>query len=442
MPSILSTLQSLILMPEWTFRFNCYEIGHTWTPHCSDAALDMGLIVLQQALPMYSGLYLLSHFVSAGSISKLLDKEAIGGTVSSIIRSSAFLGFNAFAMIIAFCLLRQGTGKFYYSLCATVPAFLGSILAIQIERRNRRAALAFYVANVASECFFNVCVLRGYIRPLPHGEVVLFTVSMTVLLYLVKKKGFGHDPVSLALRFLIGTSEATAKKVRFQDDDSSSSSVCGHRDECYAYITRGFVKAFGAGWIAQSALMTLPKIQVLKQIPSCFLNNLLSRQSANFALFLGSFCAIYKGISCYLRQRQRSSEDWHCIVAALAAGPAMLCSPNSTVTLYLMWKMIESVFFIGVDRGLLRYHMEMLYCMYAASVGVIFYTGVLEPSMLRPSYAKFIDRVTQHRLHLMNRNLLDVFGTGASIGYEDYFPDLVPSLCSHSFMETVFVWMI
>lgn len=423
-------------MPEWTFGYNCYEIGHTWTPHCTDAALDMSSVVVQQALPMYAGLYLLSHCMSARSVQKLMDKDTIKETVISVFRSSAFLGFNTFAMIIAFCMLRKITGRFYYTLCATLPAFVGSVISIPIERKNRRAGLAFYVANVASECLFNIGVARGYIPSLPHGDVVLFTFSMTILLYLIKKKGFGHDPVSLVVKFLIGTSEA--KKVPAKDSDS----ICSHSSDCYMYVGRGFGKAFAAGWLVQSGLMTLPKIRHLNGVPSAFLTNLYSRQSMKFGLFLGSFCAIYKGISCYLRQRQKVTEDWHCVVAALAAGPTMLWSPNYTVTLYLTWKMIESMFFIGVDNGWISHPFAILHCLYAAGVGLIFYTGVLEPSMLRGSYAKFIDRVTDHRLHLMNRNLLDVFGTGASIGYEDYFPDLVPKLCSHSFMETVFLWMI
>ncbi|KAH9396114.1 hypothetical protein TYRP_019861 [Tyrophagus putrescentiae] len=29
MPSILSK----ILMPEWNVPYNCYELGHTWTPN-------------------------------------------------------------------------------------------------------------------------------------------------------------------------------------------------------------------------------------------------------------------------------------------------------------------------------------------------------------------------------------------------------------------------
>jgi hypothetical protein len=104
--------------------------------------------------------------------------------------------------------------------------------------------------------------------------------------------------------------------------------------------------------------------------------------------------------------------------------------------------MIETVYFNAVKEGYVGHPMETMCCLYAMSVGVIFYVGVMEPSMMRGSYMKFIDRITEHRLHLINRNLLDVFGTGASIGYEEYFPDVVTKWCSRTFMETVFLWVI
>lgn len=438
MPSILSTLREVILQPEWTFRFNCYEIGHTWTPHCSDAALEIGLLVFQKSLQMYSGLYLLTHVFFSKSFAKIMDKEAIAGTLASTLRSSSFLGFNAFAMISAFCLLRHATGKFYYSLCATLPAFVGSILAIQIERTSRRSALAFYVANIATECIFKIAVSRGYMRPVPGADVLIFTLSMTVLLHMIKKKGFGHDPVSLVLRLLMGNSEA--RKVRFAQNQGSD--VCPHASDCRSYVVRGFVKPFLAGCAAHSLLAVLSNaVSVLKR-PSTFARHLMSSQSIRCGLFLGSFCSIYKGVNCYLRQRDQSIADWHSLPAALIAGPSILWSRNWTVTQHVTWKMIESLYFVGVDDGLVKHPFEILSCIYAASVAVIFYTGVLEPSMLRGSYMKFIDQMTEHRLHRLNRNLLDVFGTGASVGYEDFFPDIVPGLCSHSFMETVFVWVL
>ncbi|KAG0417458.1 hypothetical protein HPB47_005610 [Ixodes persulcatus] len=38
--------------------YNCYEIGHTWTPHCSEAWLDLWFITFVRSLRLYGLLYL------------------------------------------------------------------------------------------------------------------------------------------------------------------------------------------------------------------------------------------------------------------------------------------------------------------------------------------------------------------------------------------------
>ena len=442
MPGVLSKLRDAVLMSEWTFGYNCYEIGHTWSPHCTDGALEIAETVFHQAIRMYAGLYLLSHVVFSRSKDQILDPEAIKSVMMSVLRSSFFLGFNAYTMIGGFCMTRHVSGRFYYTLCATLPAFVGSLMAIQIERPSRRPALAFYCANIASECLFKIAVSRGYIRPIPNGEALLFTLSMTILLYMIRRNGFGSDPVSLALRFLMGREE-TLKEKHKSIENSKNIMICAHHDiPCYQYVLEGFMKPFVVGAVGQTVLSTAVQFKKFFKNPSVILENLFSSRSLKFGLFLGFFCGVFKGVNCFLRNQNQSWQDWHVIPAALAAGPFMMLSPNSTITLYLTWKMIETVYFNAVKEGYVGHPMETVCCLYAISVGVIFYVGVLEPSMLRGSYMKFIDRITEHRLHLINRNLLDVFGTGASVGYEDFFPDIDPRLCSKTFLETVFTWVI
>lgn len=45
----------------WSFRYNCYEAVHPWTPFCTDSALDVGLTVFQEAFKLYTPLYLVSR---------------------------------------------------------------------------------------------------------------------------------------------------------------------------------------------------------------------------------------------------------------------------------------------------------------------------------------------------------------------------------------------
>lgn len=506
-------------MPEWTFGYNCYEVGHTWTPHCTDAALGLGLTVFLQGFKMYSGLYILSHLVFGRKGAN--DKEQVLTILESSLRSSAFLGFNAMTMLLGFCSVRKVTGKFYYTLCASLPAFIGSLMAIYIEKPSRRSALAFYVANIASECLFNIASNRGLITTIPKGQVILFTLSMSILLLLIKRHGYGSDPVSLALRFLMGSQEARIRRKKMTSNKdggkehlikeekgsrkkkenlpeaslqdvieirgskmmkqkkaasslspssrlfpSPSSSLipcqtnsahslldylgltiprhesCGHLGFCDEYVTSGFFKSFSVGYLLQSIFSCALKAKIIIKDPAVITKGFTSGNSIKFGLFLGSFCGIYKAVNCFLRHRNGKDSEWHALVGGLMAGPSMLLAPNTTITLYVTWKMIEALYSLGTENNVIPFPNETLSCLYAASVAVIFYVGVMEPSMLRGSYMKFIDRVTEHKLHLINRNLLDIFGTGASVGYEEYFPDLNPKLCSNFFMETVYVWML
>jgi len=265
-------------------------------------------------------------------------------------------------------------GKFYYSLCAYTPAFLGSLLAIMIERPSRRPALAIYVANIATETIFRIFAARGYFTPINRGEVLLFTVTMSVLLYLVKKNGFGNDPVSLALKFIIGREEAKKRTKSSNQRNAESAYLslpfvpksnlkssnylvwlisklnsifpkhksCPHEGRsCPTYVSAAFIRSFLFGWIGKTALQTFSKPKVLLSRPWILKRNLLDSQNINFGLFLAAFTAIYKGVNCSLRWACNESHDWHGFVAAIFAGPTMFLSPNTPITLYLMWKCIE-----------------------------------------------------------------------------------------------------
>ena len=295
--------------------------------------------------------------------------------MQSIIRSSLFLSFNGFSVILLFCLTRRLTGKFYYSLCAYTPAFIGSLLAIMIERPSRRPALAVYVANIASETVFRIFTARGYFKPIKSGEIFLFTVTMSVLLYLIKKNGFGTDPVSLALKFIIGREEAKRRSPKLypnivcKSQNLSISSEqkitvkttnifvklierinsifpkhesCPHREKsCVTYVTLAFIRSFCLGWFGKSALQTLSKAKLLFSRPNMLRANFSDSKNIKFGLFLAAFTAIYKGVNCGLRKASNESHDWHAFIAAIFAGPTMFLSPNTPITLYLMWKCIE-----------------------------------------------------------------------------------------------------
>jgi hypothetical protein len=633
------------------------------------------------------------------------DFSASVATVRSILQSSFFLGFNAYSVILVFCLSRRFLGKFYYVVAAHLPAIIGSYMSIQLERKSRRPALSFYVANIASETLWNKVVNKGWFKPIPCGEVLLFGLSTSSLLYLMHRNGFGKDPVSFGFRFLLGkefiqdplksrrsqresytttrdkvstseeedsavesgktsptssldrerlesspnqpnrretwsvndvinietsdkqkvvmkrrrsravfertindpevtTSETESLEGSQEDEslsvDSSVYSGCQSQEEedgiktprlkstkksrekeereqiiltpltdnhclingqriinfccphsisaeskekdfdettkqtkefeeeqsilrqymkgipfascflesfcvkstttsdapltstssspstreslsssldtsasspllttsclkdCIVVSLRNFLIAY-AGHSTLSLFMR-PKSLTSHPIKSLMNSFVRDSKSLKLAMFLGSFTALFKTSNCFLwNLLQPSNEVNYCsskgasdclllnrkdhyakltFLSGLIASSSMVFYPSSTTAQYMMWKLIETLYFLGVKSGRVKYVDFTMSIVYAVSTAQLFYVAVMEPNMMRKSYTKFLNRVTRGSFALLNRNIIDIFGTHASSGYEYYEPNLQLDHTSDKFKESVLVWMI
>ncbi|XP_015783768.1 transmembrane protein 135-like [Tetranychus urticae] len=497
MPSVLSKLVDKLLMTPWSLPYNCYEIGHAWEPSCSASAVDLSLDVTEKAIGMYSALYFANF-----AFQRRYNIKMLTSTLANITRSSSFLGFNCLAMFTLVCVLRKVSGKFYFSLFAAIPAFLGSYLAVFIEHPGRRKALAFYCANIASECIYRVALRHSYVRPLPRGEVALFTVSISLLLYIASRYGLRRDPIGMALKLILGRTEFKSSKstaaiesgktkdteminnnyydnnnrVKSLSDDSNEltnksllvkqigppssfsplvlmkklstwimsgkHSTCGHSSSCLLYSLNGFGTSFLGLWFGQAALVAGLKISSIRRDPSLILRAFTNRKKLELCLFASLFTGIYRSSRCSLRWITGTNEPWHSAVAGALSGPAMIHYPSPMIAINIAWKCLEWALQQVCSMPHAPSFDTLVPLLYAASVNIIFVTLVLEPSCLRPSYIRFIDTITHHKLHQVNRGLLKLFGTDAHIGYEEFFPNLVPEFCSNKFIESVFVWML
>lgn len=456
--AVLSTLRELSL------PYNCYEVGHTWSPFCSEAALKIAFDCLKESLKIYTSLYGLSQIIQ-----KKFTIEACLKTLQSSITSSCFLTFNVFSFVFFFCLLRKWMGKFYYYHCSFIPGFASSFLAILIERKNRQLALALYTANVATETLFRMFTSRGIIKPIRHSEILMFSAIMSFFLYSIRKYGYSNDIVSICLRYLIGREEGKMSNMlkndsngveifeKFVNDDNHNKvqkikklfcseylkhQSCPHKNMCPVYILKGFLFPFLVSYSAKLALKILSKPQLFLKNPLLVFKALSDTKILYSGLFLGGFSGIYKLVSCSLRWIYGKNEDWHAIPAGILAGCSMFANPSSSLALYLFWKVVERAYQNGLSEGILPYIPGGILVLYAASVAVLLYAAILEPHNLKPTYLNFLNRITNNKLTLMNRNVLDIFGTNASKLYQDYFPELDLRYTSHSFQETVLVWLI
>lgn len=485
MTSVLSTLRNRVYGRTWSFPYNCYEVGHGWTPFCTDAAWDVGCSVFKNAIPVYSSLYLLTQL----GLQRRCDVAAFWETLKSTLTSSSFLAFNFYSGMCISCFLRNNSDRYYYRIQCFIPALLATALALQIERPGRRPALAFYLANMSSELAFKHATNQGWVIALPHSETIVFVLGMACYLHFIRVHGFSHDPVSVALKYLIGSNEAKSRarqktiedsptelpvksKLEVLSDDKKIAQhiarkrsildnldravtgffnlmftchpICPHQGKsCVDYAITPTFTRFLMGYLGKSLLNLSGQYPlILIDTKQAFRNAFTAKSSINLGLFLGLFVGLSKATHCILRRVNGKQEAWHSALAGGISGLSMLYSPKSTLSTYVLWKCLEQYFFLGVKNGVIKYPDAIISLVYAVSSNILLYTFALEPRFIRSSYMKFMDRVSDHKLHQVNRMVLDIFNPNASIGYEDWFPNLDPKYMSREFQELIFNWLI
>lgn len=428
--------------------FNCYEMGHTWTPYCSKAACDIGWFVFTEAIKSYTGLYLLVSIRQLWS-KKSLNSKQLREILVSILRSSSFLGFNAFSVLILFCLTNHSVGKLYLSLMGHFPSIVGSFLSIHLEKPSRRGPLAFYVANIAAETIYRLLVNKKLIKPIYCGEVLLFSFTMSAMMYYIHKNGFNSDAISLVIKKLIGKEEVNYLKMKkdFHTNNQNVVPTVNH-SSCHKYLIKSIIKQFVIAWTGISAVKILYKNKPSNLSQKVVYKILTSKDCINFALFVSTFTGIYQATNCLFRQlndhpiNTDSHIDWSKYVPGFCAGLSMAFYPSKTIAQYTFWKMVEIAFFDAVKQGKIANHELIIKIIYAISCSQLFFVAAISPTNLRTSYMKFLDRFTHRALHLLNRNILDLFGTNSSAGFEKFIPNLDLKYTSRQFQEAVLVWTI
>lgn len=104
----------------------------------------------------------------------------------------------------------------------------------------------------------------------------------------------------------------------------------------------------------------------------------------------------------------------------------MMFYKSTTISMYLASKLVETMYFKGIEAGKVPYFPHADTIIYSISTAICFQAAVMEVQTLRPSYWKFLLRLTKGKFAVMNRKVLDVFGTGASKHFKDFIPRLDP----------------
>uniref|UniRef100_A0A2I3MUJ5 Transmembrane protein 135 n=3 Tax=Cercopithecinae TaxID=9528 RepID=A0A2I3MUJ5_PAPAN len=450
---------------------NCYEIGHTWHPSCRVSFLQITGGALEESLKIYAPLYLIAAILRKRKLDYYLHK-----LLPEILQSASFLTANGALYMAFFCILRKlrsqrvciasrfGSrkilGKFYSWTPGFGAALPASYVAILIERKSRRGLLTIYMANLATETLFRMGVARGAITTLRNGEVLLFCITAAMYMFFFRCKDGLKGFTFSALRFIVGkeeipthsfSPEAAYAKVEQKREQHKEKprrmnmiglvrkfvdSICKHgprhrcckhyEDNCISYCIKGFIRMFSVGYLIQCCLRIPSAFRHLFTQPSRLLSLFYNKENFQLGAFLGSFVSIYKGTSCFLRWIRNLDDELHAIIAGFLAGISMMFYKSTTISMYLASKLVETMYFKGIEAGKVPYFPHADTIIYSISTAICFQAAVMEVQTLRPSYWKFLLRLTKGKFAVMNRKVLDVFGTGASKHFQDFIPRLDP----------------
>ncbi|XP_029062628.1 transmembrane protein 135 isoform X3 [Monodon monoceros] len=387
---------------------NCYEIGHTWHPSCGVSFVQITRGALEESLKIYAPLYLIAAILRKRKLDYYLHK-----LLPEILQSASFLTANGALFMAFFCILRKILGKFYSWSPGFGAALPASYVAILIERKSRRGLLTIYMANLATETLFRMGVARGTITTLRNGEVLLFCITAAMYMFFFRCKDGLKGFTFSALRFIVGkeeipthsySPEAAYAKVEQKTEKHEEKprgtniialvrklvdSVCKHgprhrcckhyEDNCISYCIKGFIRMFSVGYLIQCCLRIPSAFRHLFTQPSRLFSLFYNKENFQLGAFLGSFVSIYK-----------------------------------------------TMYFKGIEAGKVPYFPHADTIIYSISTAICFQAAVMEVQTLRPSYWKFLLRLTKGRFAVMNRKVLDAFGTGASKHFQDFIPKLDP----------------
>ncbi|XP_050513327.1 transmembrane protein 135-like isoform X2 [Diabrotica virgifera virgifera] len=406
---------------------------------------------------------------------RIPTKDDLKKTFFGIIQSTAFLSGTGFGYSLFLCLLRKTFGNYNILTVSAIPVFLSSVFSILIERPSRRILLALYVSNVATETLWNMAKSRNMISSIRYGDVAIYSISMAIL-SMYFKGGYhkssdcpdSHDDAMFrVMRFVIGPYEEKGymrspsqsntfyREVHKDDEPSTSSGAgssrswqttrrkngvyrivcqmlrvysriinklkscsrhpsCQHPFSCLYYTIEGAGRMFSLGLGLQVTLKLVLNLKRVLQSPQNIKSILFRKETFNLAMFLGLYNGVFRACLCILRRVRGGDSPVHALPAGILAGMAFSRYPDSTVSLYVLWKVAQITYNLGIDKGILPKvpgFTEFLYCF---STAVLFHAAILEPTNLRPSYWKFLHSISGGRIACMARAPLDVWGLNSS----------------------------
>ncbi|KAI6192464.1 Transmembrane protein [Aphelenchoides fujianensis] len=412
--TVLSKIAEQLSIP--TVVCDCREVTHVWNPGCFAAIMEAVPLSFLFAMKTYGTLYCITALIKLSKGKKLKWKSVLLASM----RSSAFITINMGAYLYFTCKLRQLFG-FYFFGTFYLAGFFGSLIAILLEEPKRQGMLTLYLTNLASESVFLQLRNRGYVRNLPHGQALLLSVALGVLMYFKERGRYSdihgilkHTHVLDESRSPLPTLSTLPTVLRHLlqhlRTHYSKSDRCEHPDSCVSSVVERTGRNLIGGGLVSLGLVALRVLKDPKKWRSFLFDSSVLR--------LPAFCAlmpfIYHALRCTINRLQPMEKTTAAAIAGAASGLSMVFYPNTTIAMYLLWKAIEQTYYRLQEKGILPAIPYGNILLYSVSTGIVIGNVIIEPHAVRSGYYNFIRSLTANKVNLFNRFLLDPLGFHSS----------------------------
>ncbi|XP_050729744.1 transmembrane protein 135-like isoform X5 [Eriocheir sinensis] len=302
------------------------------------------------------------------------------------------------------------------------------------------------------ECLWNSAVGHGYARPIPRGEVLVFAAAMAVLGYSFRAQAPISQLINSILQLFLGQEESglmiTQRQEKVHHTISSPEPLvwhqkllaaltgrhhtCPHRAGCLLHFLWTGVQGFGQGFLLQLSFRLVTSLGRVLRAPKKLVPLLTSKNNIEAGLFVAWFTSFFKGTCCAGRWWHGQDQAGHGAVAGALAGLSMYFYSAPSLALYTMWKVVESLYAKGCKYGYLPRIPGSVELLYAISTGYLFHVSTTELHHMKPSYWRFLARLTWNRLYEYNRHLLAPFGMDSGRFTPNFWPDYDPNRISEA----------
>lgn len=181
---------------------------------CTHHFIHTFLSSAKKILPLYASLTVVPPlFLKFGSVLRNPVHYA-KGMVASLARSLAFLSSFVALYQGTICLQNQVIPDFNHRFIYYFAGLVAS-LSIFIERKQKHSELALYTLPRGLDSLFMMLVDRRLLAGIPLGEFLLFSVSLSLIMYYYEHERDSVPPViSRILQFVLNDNSTQIKRTR------------------------------------------------------------------------------------------------------------------------------------------------------------------------------------------------------------------------------------